>query len=419
MIPHILKIIWNERKTNAWIVLEYIVVFCLLWFCIDYLYYMGKSYREPLGYDIEHVYRIRMGQKDDEMEYTEEDWYEYAVTFLNRVRQHPDVESASLSRSGIPYGDSMSANSFVINSDSIREGIRLKWVSSGFFDVFKMRVQGSVFDWRDQAASHQVLLSPDNAGYLGGYSRSKYLLTDVHSVRNEPEDDTYYNVIGTTHKVKDSFFDPYLSVMFLPLERRHLNLSWLQIAVRIRPAAEKGFTERFTRDMSEQLDIGPFFLASISSFEDLKHNMIKFTRTLDNLNSVYAVTTFLIINIFLGLIGTFWYRTQSRRSEIGLRIALGATKRNAKTMMFTETLLLLFVSSLVAVNICVNVGHTELLTTLGLPVAGKTQMSSAVVQGFINYGLTFSFLAIVSLIAVWYPARQASDVPPAEVLREE
>ena len=41
MIRHIFKIIWNERKTNAWITLEYVLVFCVLWFCVDYLFYMG------------------------------------------------------------------------------------------------------------------------------------------------------------------------------------------------------------------------------------------------------------------------------------------------------------------------------------------------------------------------------------------
>ncbi len=37
MIHHILKIIWNERRINAWIVLEYVLVFCVLWFCCDFL----------------------------------------------------------------------------------------------------------------------------------------------------------------------------------------------------------------------------------------------------------------------------------------------------------------------------------------------------------------------------------------------
>ena len=60
MIRHIFKIIWNERKTNAWITLEYVLVFCVLWFCVDYLFYMGKCYFEPNGFDIEHTYQINM-----------------------------------------------------------------------------------------------------------------------------------------------------------------------------------------------------------------------------------------------------------------------------------------------------------------------------------------------------------------------
>ena len=36
MIRHILKIIWNERRSNLWILLEYTLVFSVLWFCCDY-----------------------------------------------------------------------------------------------------------------------------------------------------------------------------------------------------------------------------------------------------------------------------------------------------------------------------------------------------------------------------------------------
>ena len=63
MIRHIFKIIWNERKTNAWITLEYVLVFCVLWFCVDYLSYMGKCYFERSGFDIENTYEINMQEK--------------------------------------------------------------------------------------------------------------------------------------------------------------------------------------------------------------------------------------------------------------------------------------------------------------------------------------------------------------------
>ena len=94
MIRHIFKIIWNERKTNAWIVLEYILVFCVLWFCVDYLYYMGKCYWEPVGFDTKNTYVLEMQKKPDTSfnntegngETEEVDKLALAQTFLNRVK---------------------------------------------------------------------------------------------------------------------------------------------------------------------------------------------------------------------------------------------------------------------------------------------------------------------------------------------
>jgi hypothetical protein len=35
---------------------------------------------------------------------------------------------------------------------------------------------------------------------------------------------------------------------------------------------------------------------------------------------------FLLINVFFGIVGTFWLWTENRRSEIGLRMAIGSSK---------------------------------------------------------------------------------------------
>ena len=46
----------------------------------------------------------------------------------------------------------------------------------------------------------------------------------------------------------------------------------------------------------------------------------------DKVNSQTIVVLFLLGNVFLGLIGTFWVRTRRRRSEIALRLAMGSTQ---------------------------------------------------------------------------------------------
>ncbi len=216
--------------------------------------------------------------------------------------------------------------------------------------------------------------------------------------------------------MKDSYFDSFYSNMIQPLDKKEYDLANMQIYIRVSPGVDNDFAERFTREMRDQLMLGPYFLASV--FSSTK-NAREMNWPTGDLNGIYAITTFLILNIFLGIIGTFWYRTQTRRSEVGLRLALGATRQGVKQMIFGETLLILFIASVVGVNICLNINQTELLELLDIPISNRMEAGIGMEQEFINYVLTFGLLATISLIAVWYPARQAAKIPPAEALRDE
>lgn len=423
MIRHIFKIIWNERKTNAWITLEYVLVFCVLWFCVDYLFYMGKCYFESNGFDIEHTYQINMERKPadsaafpTENGQTEEtDKQALAMTFLNRVNNYPGVESVSFSKWGAPFAWSNYMSSYYINEDTANMvTLRMRWVSDSFFDVFKIKnTVKSLSDW-GIPGTRMIVISPSRNGEFGS-SEYSVPLSDVKQL-TATYDSAVYTVIGTTDKMKDSYFDSFYSNMIQPLDKKEYDLANMQIYIRVSPGADKDFAERFTREMRDQLMLGPYFLASV--FSSTKNARERNWPT-DDLNGIYAITTFLILNIFLGIIGTFWYRTQTRRSEVGLRLALGATRQGVKQMIFGETLLILFIASVVGVNICLNINQTELLELLDIPISNRIEAGIGMEQEFINYVLTFGLLATISLIAVWYPARQAAKIPPAEALRDE
>lgn len=433
MIRHLFKIIWNERSANTWIVLEYVIVFCILWFCCDYLYYIGKSYYEPLGFDLNHTYMIQMAKKNPEeassglrFEFgyesenrTEEDNITDAMTLMERLKQYPGIEYVSFSDASMPYSNSAIGMNLLINADTISQQFSIHRVSSEFFDVFRIKIEkGQYFDWTDPASKNQVLISPDRNGFFGDSKTSAYPAFEVDSLAYNRNEGSPHRVIGVTQKMKNSFFAPYNYSIIRPLNKERINLL-SEITIRIHPNAAKGFEERFVKEMKEQLNIGPYRFSTINSLKNLEKSRMKGSGITNNLNSVYAITLFLIINIFLGIIGTFWYRTESRVSEIGLRIALGSSKRQIKTFLYTETVLLLLISAVIGVNICVNIGQTDLLKALGIPQAVPEQIGSGVEQYFINFGLTFLFLATISLLAVWYPARQASNMHPAEALHEE
>lgn len=423
MTRHIIKIIWNERKANFWIVLEYVLVFCVLWFCFDYLYFIAKSCCEPLGFDIENTYTIQIQTKHkaenlNVQTYTEEEKNSLTLSIIERIEKYPGVEYIGVS-SDYPYNMSTVSYSYVINGDSGQHSIQIREVSSGYFDVFKMKLtQGRFFDWADPACKNQIVLSPAKNGLFGSYLTEVYPVTDVRTL-GYLHSDRVLDVVGNVEKLKQSFFTPYKSCVFIPLDKKRIDLGRYEIVIRIRPEVVKGFKERFASDMKEQLTIGPYRWGSIVSVKENRDRAFKWSGIVNNLKNIYAITLFLIINIFLGIIGTFWYRMESRKSEIGLRIALGSSKRKIRKLMYGETLLLLFIASLIGLNICINIGQTDLLTMLGMPQADPHQRGSVVLQYLINFVLTFSFLAVVSLIAVWYPVKQSSNMQPAEVLHEE
>ena len=40
----LLKQIWNERRSNAWLWLELLIVFVVLWYVIDWMYITARTY---------------------------------------------------------------------------------------------------------------------------------------------------------------------------------------------------------------------------------------------------------------------------------------------------------------------------------------------------------------------------------------
>ncbi|MCD8193617.1 MAG: hypothetical protein LUD74_03535 [Tannerellaceae bacterium] len=216
MIHHIFKIIWNERRANGWILLEYILVFCILWFCSEYLYHIGRSYREPLGFNIENTYRITMSAKnpEDVNQLTEEEKYELAQVFMQRTLQYPGVEHIGLSLYGLPYYGWNSNTGVNFNNDSLNMvHPRLRRVSKGYFDVFGLKLQKDIpFDWSmdiiDREA-HPVIIAPDRNGNFGPIP-----IEEVKNIKYAHTSNTPVEVIGVTSKLKNEFFSPYETSLF-------------------------------------------------------------------------------------------------------------------------------------------------------------------------------------------------------------
>ncbi len=420
MIRHIFKIIWNERKTNTWVIFEYVLVFCILWFCTDFLFYMNKKHLEPRGFDIENVYKIQIARIPDRLLNEKQrneiikDERTAAYTIMERLKRYPGIEAVSFSNMSIPYSFGNAWGQFYSNKDSVNYRARLYNVSDEYFDVFKIDTgKGNILNWLDPGESNKIMISPDYKNEIFGFP-----VKDVQSVKQytgpsaKRENDPVYE-IGITGKIKQNDYGNYKNIIFFPIDNNFLS----EICIRVSPSAGDSFIDRFINDMDEQLAIGDLYLQTAEPLSEQREiiNM----ETKNTLSGVYSVTVFLIINIFLGIIGTFWFRTQARQNQIGLRIALGASRKKVKSTFLIETFLLLFSASIPATIICLNIGQTDFLEIIGVPRINREENPVHASQDLINYVLTFLFLAVISLIAVWYPANQAAGMQPSEALRDE
>ncbi len=110
----------------------------------------------------------------------------------------------------------------------------------------------------------------------------------------------------------------------------------------------------------------------------------------------------------VGVYGVISYVVSLRSNEIGVRLALGATKGDASRLVLRQGAVIAFFGILV--GLCGAVGGTRFLSTLlyGVTPLDPTTLLAAAAA-----------IAFVSLLAAYMPARRAAAVDPVRVLRTE
>ena len=125
----------------------------------------------------------------------------------------------------------------------------------------------------------------------------------------------------------------------------------------------------------------------------------------------FVLSSFAVLAMFLaaiGIYGVMAYSAQQRMRELGVRIALGATAADVRTMVVWQGLRLALIG--IAIGIAAAFGLTRFLT--GFLYGVKAWDPTVFVLAPI-------ILCSVGLAAVWLPARRASRIDPIQALRHD
>lgn len=436
MIHSILHQIWNQRRSNGWLFAELLIVFTLMWYCVDVLYGFTHAERQPKGYDLEHVYKVRISYNPTQLvlckskDSLQQFWFKPMEEIFRRIKQYPAVEGATMWLGTDAYTRRRVYQGYTTDSVHVVES-NVRYVSPEYFDVMRIPVlQGrgmfasgkAAFDHETgsslvfSSAEWNPSMSPLPAVVTCDLADSLFQ-TDAGAVNREFMD--YYNdglryrvsAVCTLQKTDDyARYEPFILTPVPSWFYETQNIP--SISIRVRSEADTDdFADRFYKDMTPQLRIAPFYLFDIRSYREQKIERDAAEGITPYIRGARLIVFFFIFNVFIGLMGTFWFRTRHRRSEIALRMAMGSSRNKIRGQLLGEGLLLLVIAALPALIICVNMVVADVTFT---------EATDAGWGRFLVTTLTvFCLMALMVIAGIWYPASKAMKVHPAEALHDE
>ena len=183
--------------------------------------------------------------------------------------------------------------------------------------------------------------------------------------------------------------------------------------------------ERFLHDfkpwMLREMRVGNLYARDLQSYDDLIADSEFYSST-----SLYrrnlSVAMFFLINLCLGVIGTFWLQTRTRREEIGVMLSYGATPHNIRLLLLGEGAVLTTIATFIGCIIYMQYGLSEGLHEVSSYINTMTQpcwIDNFGQHFFIVSFIIYLILLVVVLVGIYIPARKISAISPTDALRDE
>ena len=319
---------------------------------------------------------------------------------LEQIQSIPLVESAATSTHVPLDGSSWSLS---VHNGSAEGSSKFAWVSPGYFRTMQIPfIAGRDFTPRDIAQSQPVVIVNETfvRQFLGGTNPlGKTIRTNAEP--HYPE--TEYEIVGM---VKDTKYgglrDEIPPEAFVPAQQFPDKNYFTNVFIRF--SSPPSALISAIRDKTAQLY--PTMRMEYHLFQTEIQNGLVQERLMALLSGFFGALAALLAMV--GLYGVISYIIAMRRNEIGIRMALGATRRDVIGIVLRQTLGLLALG--VGIGLLLALAATSGARTLLYGLRPNDPLS------LIGAAL---FLAVIALAASFWPAYRATRQDPMKALRYE
>ena len=362
------------------------------------------------GYDGDHIVDLSL-QFPEESKYTADHKAVLVRDLRTRLAALPGVAAVTSARAPDDDGGrraAVSLNGEQPTARNIYAMLYYTWVQSNYFQILGVPLLlGRLFQSQTNQPEHFVILSESAARRLwpgqNPIGRSLRLGTgeQFHKERELLPDGSSWQVIGVARDTRGVALDGSDSEqVYLPLPSDRLQ----DYPVLVRTHSDPTLVMRAMDPVISAVD--PSLVASTSTLQEMLRQTDAFL--IDSLLAAIAsaISLFGLLLASMGIYSTVSYIVVLRTREVGIRMAMGAQKRDIFALMMRETTRPVFAGLLVGMVLAVGASHLLRGVLYGLNSVDAISFA----------GASLLFLAI-ALVATWLPSRRAMRVDPMVALR--
>jgi predicted permease len=354
------------------------------------------------GFAVDH--RVMLQLDTSLARYTPQQSREFYRKLIGQTRELPGVRSASLARS-IPftpdqYGTSVVPEGYQLPKDQTSDSLVANIVDEHFFDTLDVHVdRGRAFTADDKDGAPLVAVVNEE------FAKTYWPNQDALGKRFRLNDSKspWVQIVGVTKTNKYLFVgEPPTKFLYLPFAQNPSREMLLLVQTVGEPASAVAPVREVIRNLDSNQPV--FNVRTLQSFFQQRAVDVPWMIT-------ELIITMGLVGLTLALVGLYGliaYSVSRRTQEIGIRMAIGATKKEVLQMVIRQGLTLSLVG--IAAGSLVAFAVVRLLTSA---LAGFVSTSS------ITFVVVPVLLVLVTAAACYIPARRASMVDPMVALRYE